>query len=216
MCLHRGQFNEWKIPTMKKLIKSGVTVLAALAMSAGMAMAGGHGTAWNLVNEESKVSFGSVKAGVVGEIHRFKSLAGGVDDNGAASIEIDLASVDTGIEIRDTRMQRHVFAGKGPTSTMTATVDPAAINGLGAGETTVVPVVGKLVLGDVALDINTVAFVARLTDSKVMITTDEMVMVGTEPLGINAGVDELMKLAGLPSIGRVVPVTFRLMLEKAK
>jgi len=41
-----------------------------------------------------------------------------------------------------------------------------------------------------------------------------MIMLGTEGLGINAGIDMLMQLAKLPGIIRVTPVTMRLVLQK--
>lgn len=190
--------------------------LGAVALLAVNAHAGGHGPSWNLVGAESKVAFGSVKLDAVGESHRFNALSGTVNDNGVAMIEIDLASVDTGIEIRDTRMKRHVFEGMGPAAALTATIDPKTMIDLAPGTTSVIDVAGKLSFGEKTVDINTKMFVAKLSDNRVMVTTDEMVMVGAEALGITSGVDKLMELAKLPSIGRVVPVTLRFVFEMAK
>ena len=39
-------------------------------------------------------------------------------------------------------------------------------------------------------------------------------MVSTDELGIDAGIDKLMELAGLPGITRVAPVTIRMVFEK--
>lgn len=200
---------------LRKLISTGAAALVILAFNTG-AYAGGHGASWNLVGDESKVAFGSIKADAVGESHRFKSISGSVNDNGEASIEIDLASVDTGIEIRDTRMKRHVFEDKGATGTLTATIDPKALAELAPGATSVIDVAGTLALGANNIDVSTKMFVARLSAEKVMVTTDEMVMVGAEALGITPGVDKLMELAKLPAIARVVPVTLRFVFELAK
>jgi len=172
------------VKTLFKAISIGATALSLIAVSASTVLAGGHGPSWNLSNTDSKVAFGS----------------GNMNDNGVATIEIDLASVNTNIDIRNERMQEHVFADKGSVSTLSATIDPKAVNDLAPGATAVIDVAGKLALGDVSLDINTTMFVAKLTDDKMMVTTDKMVMVSTEALGINAGVDKLMELAGLPSI----------------
>lgn len=199
----------------RKLISRCATTLAIVAFSAA-ANAGGHGPSWTLVGGESKVAFGSIKVDAVGESHRFTNLTGAVNDNGGANIEIDLTSVSTGVEIRDTRMNRHVFDSTGPTSTLVATIDPKVMNDLEPGATSVIDVVGKLTLGEKALDINTQMFVAKLSAEKVMVTTDEMVMVSAEALGITAGVDKLMELAKLPSIARVVPVTLRFVFELNK
>lgn len=189
--------------------------LSILALSAG-AQAGGLGPSWDLVGDESKVAFGSVKVDALGESHRFNALKGAVNDNGVASIEIELASVETGIEIRNIRMKRHVFEGKGPASTLIATIDPKVINDLAPGATSIIDVTGKLAFGDKSIDINTKMFVAKLSEDRVMVTIDEMIMIGAEALGITSGVDKLMELAKLPSIGRVIPVTLRFVFEKSK
>ena len=178
--------------------------LVSLTLNTG-AYANGHGASWNLVGGDSKVAFGSIKAGVVGESHRFNELTGTVNDHGAASIEIDLTSVNTGIEIRDTRMKSHVFEEKNPTGTLTANIDPKTMTELAPGATSLIEVAGKLALGDNTIDVNTKLFVAKLSAEKVMVTTDEMVMVGVESLGITAGIDKLMGLAKLPSI---TPVSY--------
>ena len=196
----------------RKLISGCAAALALVAFSTAV-KAGGHGPSWALVGDESKVAFGSIKLDAVGESHRFTKLTGEVNDNGVASIEIDLTSVSTGIEIRDTRMNRHVFDATGPTGTLTATIDPKFMNDLEPGATRVVDVAGQLMLGEKTIDINTSMFIAKLSAEKVMVTTDEMVMVGAEALGITAGVDKLMELAKLPSIARVVPVTLRFVFE---
>ncbi|OED39918.1 hypothetical protein AB833_13645 [Chromatiales bacterium (ex Bugula neritina AB1)] len=198
---------------LQKLISLGALAFCLLAFNAH---AGGHGPSWDLVGAQSKVAFGSVKLDAVGETHRFNTLSGTVNDYGVATIEIDLASVDTGIEIRDTRMKRHVFEGKGPAAALTATIDPKAMNDLAVGATDVINVSGKLTLGENTLDISTGMFIAKLSDDRVLVTTDEMIMVGADALGITAGVDKLMELARLPSIGRVVPVTLRFVFDKSK
>ena len=56
---------------------------------------------WLLNNHRSELTFVSTKAIDIAEVHRFDSLAGRIEDNGKAVVTIDLASVDTGIDIRD-------------------------------------------------------------------------------------------------------------------
>ena len=66
--------------------------------------------AWTLNGDDSTLSFISTKAVNVAEIHKFTTLSGGVDDTGnVTGISIALASVDTGIEIRDDRMREMLF-----------------------------------------------------------------------------------------------------------
>ena len=47
---------------------------------------------WTLNNDFSQLSFVTVKAGSVGEVHKFKSLTGTLTDKGALSVNILLLS----------------------------------------------------------------------------------------------------------------------------
>ena len=69
---------------------------------------------------------------------------------------------------------------------------------------------GTLSINGNDVEIESALFVARLSDKKMMVTTDEMIMLSTKEAGIDGGVDQLMKVAKLPGITRVSPVTLRL------
>ena len=56
--------------------------------------------------------------------------------------------------------------------------------------------------------------VARLSENSVLVTTADFIMLSTEDLGINAGIDKLMTLAKLPGITRVTPVSVRMVFNK--
>ena len=58
---------------------------------------------WSLVNEASLITFVSIKKNSVAEVGHFKQVAGTIGDDGKVEMKIDLASVDTGIEVRDQR-----------------------------------------------------------------------------------------------------------------
>ena len=190
-------------------IKTALIGLCALGF-ASVALADGHAsTSWTLDGAASNVAFGSIKNDTVGEVHSFETLSGTVMPDGTATIEIALGSVQTNIDIRNERMIEHVFKGA-PTATLTARIDMAEVNGLAVGETTVIDVEGMLSLVGAAVDIETEMFVARLSDSAVMVTTNDMVFLSTEDAEIDAGVTTLMELAGLSGITRTAPVTLRL------
>ena len=65
--------------------------------------------AWQLVNESSQLNFISVKASHIAETHTFDLLSGSIADSGEAQLNVDLASVATGIDIRNERMQSMLF-----------------------------------------------------------------------------------------------------------
>ena len=168
-----------------------------------------YADSWTLDGEASKVAFGSVKKNTVGEVHHFKSVSGSVDDAGKVNVEIDVASVETWIDIRNERIQKMVFDAS-PKAILTAQVDAEALNKLAPGDTTTVDVEGNLSINGNDIEIATALFVARLSDKKMMVTTDEMIMLSTKEAGIDGGIDQLMKVAKLPGITRVSPVTLRL------
>lgn len=183
---------------------------AGLLMSISVAAhAGGHKADWKLDAASSKVAFGSVKKDKIGEVHTFSGISGGVSHDGDVSVAIDVASLETNIDIRNERMLKFVL-NAAPKAMLTAKLDMKELEALKPGDTTDVDVEGKLNINGTDVEIEATMFVARLGEKKVMVTTDEMLMISTADLGINAGVDKLMQLAKLPGITRVTPVTLRL------
>ena len=96
-----------------------------------------------------------------------------------------------------------------PKAVLAAQVDVDELNALKAGDTTTIDVEGTLTINGKDVPIETSLFIARLTDKKMMATTDEMIMLSTADAGIDDGVTKLMEVAKLPSITRVSPVTLR-------
>lgn len=182
--------------------------LAALALSGGAALADG----WALNPALSSVAFGSVKNDSVGESHRFGAVSGTVSAAGAVTLSIDLASVDTGIEIRDSRMIEHVFRNAA-TATVSAQVDAAALSALGVGEATALEASGTLSLLGVETELDAPLWVLRLSADRVLVATDGMLFLSAEDAGIEAGIAALQEIAGLDSISRVSPVTLRLVFD---
>ncbi|MEM9428731.1 MAG: YceI family protein [Pseudomonadota bacterium] len=193
---------------MARIVRYGVAAALGLLIAAPTLAA----DRWTISGDESKISYGSIKKELIGEVNHFGSLSGGVDADGMVAIDIDLLSVETWVDIRNERMRDIVFAAS-PKAALTAEIDLDAIEALGTGETTVLDVGGTLAFAGEELDIYTEMFVARLSDTRALVTTDEMIMVSTEELGIDAAIDELMSLADLPSITRAAPVTVRLVFE---
>lgn len=193
--------------------KTLLSLTAAMALSLSSAAASADG--WSLSAEDSKIAFGSVKKDTVGEAHHFTDLEGSVTEAGVAKIDIDVTSVETWIDIRNERMVKHIFdAVNFPKATITTTIDMDEVSSLKPGESATLTTKATLKLLETEVPIEAELFVIAVSADKVMVTTDEMLMVSTEDLGINQGVDELMELAKLPSITRVTPVTLRLMFVK--
>lgn len=172
---------------------------------AGMANA----ETWTLDSEASHLAFGSIKKDKIGEVNSFCGLKGTVDADGKADVTIDLTTLETNIDIRNERMLEHVFKGAGEAQ-LTAQLDMDEVKGLAVGEMAVVDVEGALSLLGVSTELDLEMVVERLAENKVMALSNDMVFVGTEELGVTAGIDKLMELAKLPGITRTSPVTLRL------
>ncbi|MEM7439283.1 MAG: YceI family protein [Pseudomonadota bacterium] len=182
------------------------TLVTTLALST-FAL-GAHAETWTFDSSNSRISFGSVKQGDIGESHGLSGIKGTVSADGAVTATIDLSTVDTDIDVRNERMIKHVFKNA-PDAKLTATLDMDALKAMAPGDTTTILVEGALeFLGEeIPLDVD--MFVMRATGDKVVAVSDGMVYLSTEELGINAGIDMLKEIAGLDSITRATPVSIR-------
>lgn len=191
---------------------TGLLCGAALLLSTPV-LADGH-SKWTSVADQSRVAFGSIKKDVVGEVHHFNNVSGTVSEKGELALTIDLTSIETNIDIRNERMAEHVFQAGKATAVISGQIDMEEVNALKPGETTVVEIEASLAFAGSENDIDVEMLVARLTDNRVLVTTSDFIMLSTEDLGIDAGVNKLMELAKLPGITRVTPVAIRMVFEK--
>ena len=188
-------------------------VLTALAL--GVVLASPAYAGWTLDNDASRINFVSTKANTAAEVHTFGSLDGQVDDDGNATLSIDLNTVDTAIEIRDERMRNILFeTAQFPTATLAATVDMAAVAGLSAGETTELTTEGQLMVHGTTSSVTFDVSVSRLGDDRILVASRKPVIVNASQVGLLAGVEKLREVAGLPSISPAVPVSFVLAFDR--
>ena len=186
-------------------MKKTLTAAAITALWAGAAIAG----SWTLDADASRLAFGSIKKDKVGEVHAFTGLSGAVSAEGTVNIDIDLSSVETNIDIRNERMIEHVFKRAGAAN-LAAAIDLDALEGLAVGASDVIDVEGVLNLLGQVVEIEAEIFVMRVAKDRALVTTNDMIFLGTEEAGIDGGIDKLMALAKLPGITRTAPVTLRL------
>lgn len=168
---------------------------------------------WTLDAEASRLAFGSVKNSYIGEVHTFEGLSGTVSRDGEVAIEVSLADVSTNIDIRNERMGEHVFDGT-PSATLSGIIDMDALKSMRPGQSSIIEMDATLSFLGQDIDVFTELFVIRTSPRSVMVTTNDMIMLTTEDLGIDAGIDTLQSLANLDSITRVTPVTLRFVFER--
>ena len=170
---------------------------------------------WNLVNEESRINFISIKASDVAEIHTFKDLSGSVKNNGEAQVIINLASLETLIPIRNERMANLLFETKlYPIATFKLGVDLQSILLIETGKSLDATFKGVLALKSKQFSIPIKLSVTRLSDRTFSVTSSEPLLLNADRLGLSDGIESLRVIAGLPSISKSVSVTFSLIFRQ--
>lgn len=187
--------------------------LMSAAIALCMTTGGAFAQNWTLDSDTSRLAFGSVKNSYTGETHSFEGLTGSVGSDGAVTIDIPLGNVATNIDIRNERLVEYVF-NNAPTATLTAQLDMDTLTSLRPGNTMTMELDANLSLLGNDVDVFTGVFVARLSGRSVMVTTNDMLYLATDELGIDDGINTLQELAGLDSITRSVPITVRLMFDR--
>ena len=169
---------------------------------------------WELDNSSSTLSFVTVKADHVGEVHTFDQLSGDINDDGSVQIMIELASVNTLIDIRNERMQNMLFeTNLFPQATISGEIDLDAVAEMDAGVSQAISVDFDLAIHGESSSYTADVLVTR-TESGVLASTVKPIIVMADTHGLVSGVEALREVAGLPSISRTVPVSFNVVFEQ--
>ena len=169
---------------------------------------------WELDSNSSTLSFVTVKADHVGEVHTFDQLSGDINDDGSVQITIELASVNTLIDIRNERMQNMLFeTNLFPQATISGEIDLDAVAAMDAGVSQAISVDFDLAIHGESSSYTADVLVTR-TESGVLASTVKPIIVMADTHGLVSGVEALREVAGLPSISRAVPVSFNVVFEQ--
>ena len=169
--------------------------------------------AWQLVNKSSQLNFISTKASHIAETHTFVLLSGSIADSGEAQLNIALASVATGIDIRNERMQSMLFnVISFPQAEITTELDLGEFTSLTAP--VVKPITAELSLVGQSTQVQGDVLVVPVDDNTVSVTTVAPIVVNANALQLVTGIEALREVAGLPSISYSVPVTFSLIFRR--
>lgn len=181
-------------------------IILALAMLVGCAPAY---AAWTLDGPESMVSFVSVKAGDVAEAHWFTEVSGSIDDDGSASVVIQLASVDTMIPVRDERMREMLFKTDiFPTATLSTRIDMQAMSGIEQGRTRNMATELTLDLNGQKLPLTAEVAVSHAGNSTYIVSSRKPIILNAASVDLVDGIEALREVAGLSSISKAVPISF--------
>ncbi len=170
---------------------------------------------WTLLNDQSSLHYVSIKSTDIAEINSFNKLSGTVTDQGVVSFDVHLASVDTGVAIRDERMQAMFFeVTQFAQASVSGDVDLARVTALGVGETYSDTIQLQLSLHGVTQDVSSHVQVTKLKANKVLLTSLEPVILNAAHYKLAQGVEALREIAGLPAVSPLVPVTYSLVFQQ--
>ncbi|MCH1446118.1 MAG: YceI family protein [Luminiphilus sp.] len=166
-----------------------------------------------VLGDSSRIGFVSIKNNSIGENNVFKRVSGSISERGRVSVSVDLSSVETGIGIRNERLQKMLFeVANFPTATIEAVLSDSQVAALQAGgdQTESVSV-------NISLHGKTVSKTAHVSVSAsggdVRVTTTQPIVITAQEFGLEAGVAALQQIAGLNAISRSIPVTVDLSLS---
>ncbi|MBU3020341.1 YceI family protein [Aestuariibacter sp. A3R04] len=179
---------------------------ALLALSACVALP--VSAAWTLDTDASSLNFLTTKNAQVTEVHSFDRLQGNVSDEGKLTVTVPLSSVNTNIDIRDTRMQEMLFETSSyPNATFSATV-PDELISMAAGQSKTTSVEGEINLHGVTAPATFQVVVNKLNDNTLTVATTAPTVISASSFKLEGGVKALQDVAKLNSITLAVPVTF--------
>ena len=165
------------------------------------------------VSDSSRIGFVSIKNNRIGENNAFERVSGSISESGQVAVSVDLSSVETGIGIRNERLQNMLFeVANFPTATIEAVLSDSQVAALKAGgdQTESLSV-------NISLHGKTVSKTAHVSVSAsggdVRVTTTQPIVITAQEFGLEAGVAALQQIAGLNAISRSIPVTVDLSLS---
>lgn len=166
---------------------------------------------WQLDAAASSLYYVTSKASAVSEVNSFATLSGGIDAQGKATLGIDLASVQTNIEIRDQRMREIVFqTAQFPQASVTVQVDAAALSAMAPGSSSTAEYTATVDLHGVSQEVTAALQIVKLDADSVQVQNARPLLVAAGSFGLAEAVEQLREIAGLPAINPNVVVDFTL------
>jgi polyisoprenoid-binding protein YceI len=207
---------------MMKLVPILVALTATLlgCMSQPSQSASATPASWRVEPAQSSLSFVTTKAGqpgvaAIAEVQTFRRISGELNGQGKVQFSIDLASVDTGIEIRDERLRTMLFTvGATPQATFSAQIDPALPRGLSTAGVRDIDLDGQLTLAGQSRPVVAKVRVAALGGGLIGVSTRAPIVVNATDFGLRAGVEALRDVMGLSMISAAAPVSFALVMRQ--
>ena len=191
--------------------KAGILKFAVLSVLTILFLADATASEWKLDNDQSSLTYLSSKLVpeslvAIFEPNRFEKFSGSITAQGKVDVTIDMASVKTGVDIRDQRVMEHVFMVKRyPQATVSLSL-PAKLLATGTSGT-LHRFKASLMMRGVRKDIYTTIRIDRL-DNTLLVQSVSPLLVNALDYGMVDGFEKLRELVGLFNIPTTIPVSF--------
>lgn len=170
---------------------------------------------WFVDETKSLLNFVSVKNTDVAETFSFSQLQGTVSNAGNATLTIPLASIVTGIDLRNTRMKEMLFeADLLPNLHFTTQLDLTSLDNLSVGATAVQSLTGNLILHGVVKSVAFDALIIKHGSNSLSVSPRKPILINSTDFEMNAGIEALRAAVNASSIGERVPVYFKMFLKR--
>jgi len=201
---------------MSKLASQAVA--GALALAASLTCATSQ-AAWRVDSGQSTFSFTTTKAARPGavalaEVQTFRQIDGSIGDDGKLVFDVDLASVETNIDLRNQRLKDMLFkVADHPKAVFNGDVDMRRVQALHTGASMDIDVSGALAISGVARPLSASLRVVKLANGALFVGTRLPVVVNLKDYGLQDEVEALRALMNLDVLAGSAPVSFAVMLE---
>jgi OOP family OmpA-OmpF porin len=166
---------------------------------------------WVLDPAVSNVYLQTVKANAKFETHQFTAVEGNVGRDGAASVRIDLKSIETGVDLRNVRLRFLLFQiYKFPTAEITAKLDKTKLAALATETRIKYPLTLTVNMHGIVKDIETAVWITRMSETTVSVATIQPIIVNADTFDFTAGIAKLSEAVGGTLIAPAASLTFDL------
>ena len=168
---------------------------------------------WRLNPDRSFLYLQSVKNKSVFETHGFKHMEGKITPAGDASVTLDLASFDTGIDLRNVRMRFLFFKTfQFPAAVITAHLDKSKLTELQTKTSLTYSLDFTIELHGIKKQMSRDVVLTRIADSAVSVSVIKPIIILAKDFGLDDGITKLEEAANV-EISPVASITFDLVFE---
>lgn len=147
---------------------------------------------WILQPDASSLNFQSIKNLTKVESSKFARFSGAILPDGKTEVEIDLASVDTKVDLRNVRMRFFLFETFiYPTAKVSAQINSDDLADLEDVRRKTIVLPFRLSLHGVEVDLQTVVAVTLLSDDRVSVASTTPISIATAAFNLTEGVSRL-------------------------